>query len=122
MFFIPDISICLLTSFLFKVLVFVFICQFSCFITVYFFSFIFFCLCFFFLGGGGACSSQDVSRSSSNTDSYCVVRTVFDIDIDDFDNKPWRHPGVDVSSFFNFGLDEEKWKNYCKQMASFKLC
>lgn len=51
---------------------------------------------------------------------YC--KTVFDIDIDDFDNKPWRHLGVDVSSFFNFGLDEEKWKNYCKQMESFKLC
>ncbi|XP_072972439.1 FIP1[V]-like protein [Typha angustifolia] len=48
-------------------------------------------------------------------------KTVFDIEIDSFEEKPWRHPGVDISDFFNFGLDEEKWKDYCKQLGQLRL-
>ncbi|KAK1269516.1 hypothetical protein QJS04_geneDACA005368 [Acorus gramineus] len=48
-------------------------------------------------------------------------KTVFDIDIDCFEDKPWRHPGVDRSDFFNFGLDEENWKDYCKQLVQLRL-
>lgn len=43
---------------------------------------------------------------------------MFDIDIDSFEEKPWRCPGVDTSDYFNFGLDEDNWKDYCKQLAS----
>jgi hypothetical protein len=35
-----------------------------------------------------------------------------------FEEKPWKYPGVDISDFFNFGLDEEKWKDFCKQLVS----
>lgn len=45
-------------------------------------------------------------------------RTVFDIDIDSFEEKPWKYTGVDTSDYFNFGLDEDNWKDYCKQLAS----
>ncbi|OVA10314.1 Pre-mRNA polyadenylation factor Fip1 [Macleaya cordata] len=48
-------------------------------------------------------------------------KTVFDIDIDSFEEKPWRHPGVDTSDFFNFGLNEETWKDYCKQLGQLRL-
>ncbi|KAI0523572.1 hypothetical protein KFK09_005968 [Dendrobium nobile] len=48
-------------------------------------------------------------------------KTVFDIDIESFEDKPWRHPGVDISDFFNFGLDEEHWKEYCKQLEQLRL-
>ncbi|KAF3778812.1 FIP1[V]-like protein [Nymphaea thermarum] len=48
-------------------------------------------------------------------------KTVFDIDIDAFEDKPWRHPGVDVTDYFNFGLDENNWKNYCKQLEQLRL-
>ncbi|KAF8407227.1 hypothetical protein HHK36_006354 [Tetracentron sinense] len=48
-------------------------------------------------------------------------KTVFDIDIDSFEEKPWRHPGVDTTDFFNFGLDEENWKDYFKQLARINL-
>jgi hypothetical protein len=48
---------------------------------------------------------------------YCF-RTIFDIDTDAFEEKPWKYPGVDISDFFNFGLDEEKWKDFCKQLVS----
>ncbi|KAK2981702.1 hypothetical protein RJ640_013100 [Escallonia rubra] len=48
-------------------------------------------------------------------------KTVFDINVDDLEEKPWRHPGVDVSVFFNYGLDEHKWKYYSKQMEQLRM-
>lgn len=48
-------------------------------------------------------------------------KTVFDLDIDSLEEKPWRHPHVDVSDYFNFGFDESSWKEYCKQLAQFHL-
>ncbi|XP_008785688.2 FIP1[V]-like protein [Phoenix dactylifera] len=48
-------------------------------------------------------------------------KTIFDIDIESFEEKPWRHPGVDISDYFNFGLDEDKWKDYCKQLDQLRL-
>ncbi|XP_058076970.1 FIP1[V]-like protein [Magnolia sinica] len=47
-------------------------------------------------------------------------RTILDVGIETFERKPWRHPGVDITDFFNFGLDEESWKNYCKSMENFR--
>lgn len=27
---------------------------------------------------------------------------------------PWRAPGADTTDFFNYGMDENSWKAYCK--------
>ncbi|XP_074281250.1 FIP1[V]-like protein [Silene latifolia] len=48
-------------------------------------------------------------------------KTIFDFDIDNFEEKPWKHPGVDVSDYFNFNLNEESWKDYCKQLEQLRL-
>ncbi|KAI3446771.1 hypothetical protein Pfo_003436 [Paulownia fortunei] len=48
-------------------------------------------------------------------------KTIFEVDIDGFEEKPWRLPGIDVSDFFNFGLNEESWKDYCKQLEQLRL-
>ncbi|KAL6274982.1 hypothetical protein ACE6H2_025674 [Prunus campanulata] len=48
-------------------------------------------------------------------------KTIFDVDIDGFEEKPWKYPGVDTSDFFNFGLNEESWKDYCKQLEQLRL-
>ncbi|KAK7329957.1 hypothetical protein VNO77_24140 [Canavalia gladiata] len=48
-------------------------------------------------------------------------KTVFEVDIDGFEEKPWKYPGVDVSDFFNFGLNEDSWKDYCKQLEQLRL-
>lgn len=50
-----------------------------------------------------------------------LFRTIFDVDIDSFEEKPWKYPGVDVSEFFNFGLNDNTWKDYCKQLVIFLL-
>ncbi|KOM32904.1 hypothetical protein LR48_Vigan01g246000 [Vigna angularis] len=48
-------------------------------------------------------------------------KTIFDVDIDSFEEKPWKYPGVDVSEFFNFGLNDNTWKDYCKQLEQLRL-
>lgn len=48
-------------------------------------------------------------------------KTIFEVDIDSFEEKPWRYPGVDSTDFFNFGLNEESWKEYCKQLETLRL-
>ncbi|KAF9619846.1 hypothetical protein IFM89_009597 [Coptis chinensis] len=47
-------------------------------------------------------------------------RTILDVNIDAFDQKPWKYPGVDATDFFNFGLDEESWKHYCNNLEQFR--
>ncbi|KAF5946950.1 hypothetical protein HYC85_017178 [Camellia sinensis] len=47
--------------------------------------------------------------------------TIFEVDVDSFEEKPWRLPGIDISDFFNFGLNEENWKHYCKQLEQLRL-
>ncbi|KAL7257609.1 hypothetical protein ACSBR1_003841 [Camellia fascicularis] len=48
-------------------------------------------------------------------------KTIFEVDVDSFEEKPWRLPGIDISDFFNFGLNEENWKDYCKQLEQLRL-
>ncbi|XP_019441246.1 PREDICTED: FIP1[V]-like protein isoform X1 [Lupinus angustifolius] len=48
-------------------------------------------------------------------------KTIFEVDIDSFEDKPWKYPGVDLSVFFNFDLNEDSWKDYCKQLEQLRL-
>ncbi|XP_047945439.1 FIP1[V]-like protein [Salvia hispanica] len=48
-------------------------------------------------------------------------KTIFEVDIDGFEEKPWKLPGIDVSDFFNFGLNEDSWRDYCKQLEQLRL-
>ncbi|GMP63890.1 hypothetical protein CsSME_00025394 [Camellia sinensis var. sinensis] len=48
-------------------------------------------------------------------------KTIFDVDVNSFEEKPWRLPGIDISDFFNFGMNEENWKDYCKQLEQLRL-
>ncbi|CAM9326449.1 unnamed protein product [Sphacelaria rigidula] len=42
-------------------------------------------------------------------------KSAFDVDIDGMEEQPWRHPGVDVADFFNYGFTEESWRVYCEK-------
>ncbi|KAI3987520.1 hypothetical protein MKX01_003206, partial [Papaver californicum] len=79
-------------------------------------------------GAGTAVSLSSASRSSMAppvVSQGCEFflpryRTIFDVNVETFERKPWRHPGVDITNFFNFGLDEESWKDYCNQLDQFR--
>lgn len=45
-------------------------------------------------------------------------RTIVDVNIDALERKPWRHPGADITDFFNYGLDEDIWKCYCNSLVN----
>ncbi|WZZ90022.1 hypothetical protein YC2023_118601 [Brassica napus] len=44
-------------------------------------------------------------------------KTIFEVDIETFEEKPWRYQGVDITDYFNFGLNEETWIDYCRQLV-----
>ncbi|GMI70261.1 hypothetical protein HRI_000695400 [Hibiscus trionum] len=46
--------------------------------------------------------------------------TILDVNIDAFEGKPWRRPGADITDFFNFGFNEDSWKEYCNSLENFR--
>lgn len=41
---------------------------------------------------------------------------IFNLDLDRVVEPPWRLPGAESSDFFNYGMDEAGWKEYCKKI------
>lgn len=37
------------------------------------------------------------------------------IPLDNYEDKPWRKPGADLTDYFNFGFDELTWAAYCSK-------
>uniref|UniRef100_A0A8C4WUU6 Pre-mRNA polyadenylation factor Fip1 domain-containing protein n=1 Tax=Eptatretus burgeri TaxID=7764 RepID=A0A8C4WUU6_EPTBU len=46
---------------------------------------------------------------------------VLEVNLDSFDDKPWRKPGADVSDYFNYGFNEDSWHTYCEKQKSLRL-
>ncbi|KAG1338769.1 putative FIP1[V]-like protein [Cocos nucifera] len=72
--------------------------------------------------GGAASCSLSIPASAQNGYSFTLPRnrTIFDINIEAFEQKPWKQPGVDITDYFNFSLDEDGWKSYCQQLDQFR--
>lgn len=51
-----------------------------------------------------------------------AYRNIYDVNIDKLEEKPWRIPGVDITDYFNFGFNENTWKEYCMSLVSSLLC
>lgn len=49
------------------------------------------------------------------------VPTIYDIDIDQLEDKPWRKPDADITDWFNYGFTEETWREYCKAQVRMRL-
>ncbi|CAG8827829.1 2731_t:CDS:2 [Gigaspora margarita] len=39
--------------------------------------------------------------------------SIYDVDLNSVEDKPWRKPGADVTDYFNYGFNEYIWKAYC---------
>ncbi|XP_007891897.1 pre-mRNA 3'-end-processing factor FIP1 [Callorhinchus milii] len=46
---------------------------------------------------------------------------VIEVDMELFEDKPWRKPGADQSDYFNYGFNEETWKSYCEKQRRLQL-
>ncbi|KAL2316247.1 Pre-mRNA polyadenylation factor fip1 [Schizosaccharomyces pombe] len=47
-------------------------------------------------------------------------KNIFEIDLESFDDKPWRKPGADISDYFNYGFDEFTWAAYCAKQTTLR--
>ncbi|XP_063288148.1 pre-mRNA 3'-end-processing factor FIP1-like [Pelobates fuscus] len=46
---------------------------------------------------------------------------VIEVDLDSFEDKPWRKPGADISDYFNYGFNEATWKVYCEKQRRLQM-
>uniref|UniRef100_A0A4W4HP86 Pre-mRNA 3'-end-processing factor FIP1 n=1 Tax=Electrophorus electricus TaxID=8005 RepID=A0A4W4HP86_ELEEL len=46
---------------------------------------------------------------------------VLEVDMELFEEKPWRKPGADLSDYFNYGFSEETWKAYCEKQKRLRM-
>ncbi|XP_078534321.1 pre-mRNA 3'-end-processing factor FIP1 isoform X2 [Lissotriton helveticus] len=44
-----------------------------------------------------------------------------EVDLDSFEDKPWRKPGADLSDYFNYGFNEDTWKAYCDKQKRLRI-
>lgn len=48
---------------------------------------------------------------------------IIDADPEDdalFEDRPWRRPGADLTDYFNFGFDEQSWREYCVKQRTLR--
>lgn len=46
---------------------------------------------------------------------------VLEVDVETFEEKPWRKPGADLSDYFNYGFNEDTWKAYCEKQKRLRM-
>ncbi|XP_028314291.1 pre-mRNA 3'-end-processing factor FIP1 isoform X2 [Gouania willdenowi] len=46
---------------------------------------------------------------------------VLEVEIESFEEKPWRKPGADLSDYFNYGFNEDTWKAYCEKQKRLRM-
>lgn len=61
---------------------------------------------------------QNQQQQANQAQGRAVAQQRFDyIDIDMQDEKPWRNAGVDITDYFNYGFNEDSWREYVKKQV-----
>ena len=47
-------------------------------------------------------------------------KPLIDVDLEEFNDKPWARPGCDISDYFNYGFNEDSWKAYCEKQRQLR--
>ncbi|XP_053130284.1 pre-mRNA 3'-end-processing factor FIP1-like isoform X2 [Hemicordylus capensis] len=75
--------------------------------------------------GRGYCASASAKLQPKGIDLDAVGNInglpVIEVDLESFEDKPWRKPGADLSDYFNYGFNEETWKAYCEKQRRLQL-
>ncbi|KAI8142465.1 Fip1 motif-domain-containing protein [Fennellomyces sp. T-0311] len=77
-------------------------------------------------GGQGASTQQGVKTTGAvsgiNLEAVGEYngQPITDVDLDSFEDRPWRKPGADITDYFNYGFNEVTWKAYCAQQKMFR--
>jgi len=65
-------------------------------------------------------SSSNVPKLDLNTIPQLNGQSIYDIDLDSFEEKPWKKPGADINDYFNYGFNETSWKLYCQKQQQLR--
>ncbi|KAI8097575.1 Fip1 motif-domain-containing protein [Halteromyces radiatus] len=64
------------------------------------------------------------TKSSGGIDLEAVGeyhgQPITDVDLDIFEDKPWRKPGADITDYFNYGFNEVTWRAYCAKQKTMR--
>jgi hypothetical protein len=73
-------------------------------------------------GGGadGAGGEQHVTAINMQKAVAEEKPSLFEMDLDLVEGKPWRNPGAKVSDWFNYGFNEETWRVYCRKQQKLR--
>ncbi|KAG5437486.1 hypothetical protein PCANB_000914 [Pneumocystis canis] len=47
-------------------------------------------------------------------------KSLYQLDMESLDDKPWRKPGADITDYFNYGFDEFTWTAYCAKQTGIR--
>jgi len=47
--------------------------------------------------------------------------TIYDNDLDTVEEKSWREPDADITDWFNYGFNENTWREYCAAQVKIRL-
>uniref|UniRef100_A0A493T558 Pre-mRNA 3'-end-processing factor FIP1 n=1 Tax=Anas platyrhynchos platyrhynchos TaxID=8840 RepID=A0A493T558_ANAPP len=74
-------------------------------------------------GGRAYSSSSGVKVKGVDLDAPGSINGVplLEVDLDSFEDKPWRKPGADLSDYFNYGFNEDTWKAYCEKQKRIRM-
>ncbi|XP_067239785.1 pre-mRNA 3'-end-processing factor FIP1 isoform X2 [Chanodichthys erythropterus] len=64
---------------------------------------------------------SSVSGSKSRGLDLDAEGSVLQVDVESFEEKPWRKPGADLSDYFNYGFNEDTWKAYCDKQRRLEI-
>ncbi|XP_068259627.1 pre-mRNA 3'-end-processing factor FIP1 isoform X5 [Nyctibius grandis] len=73
--------------------------------------------------GGRAYASSGAKVKGVDLDAPGSINGVplLEVDLDSFEDKPWRKPGADLSDYFNYGFNEDTWKAYCEKQKRIRM-
>jgi len=63
--------------------------------------------------------AMDVSEPESDDEKNYPA--IYDNDLDTLEEKPWREPDADITDWFNYGFDEDSWRDYCAAQVKMRL-
>lgn len=55
-------------------------------------------------------------------DSTAMIneKPIYDLDLAQMEDRPWRKPGADITDYFNYGFTEETWNLYCERQKKLR--
>jgi pre-mRNA 3'-end-processing factor FIP1 len=62
-------------------------------------------------------SAQNIQSESSLPPED---ESLFSLDLNEFQDKPWRRPGADITDYFNYGFNEDSWTAYSTRQLEIK--